>query len=84
MREYDSLMAARLFYDHVVGQQLEGVVAKWLASRYLRGRRTGAWIKINVTSPHVDQQGQVGPISAPKWVRFARLSLFSRCFVRRH
>ena len=36
----------RSFYDHVVGQQLEGVVAKRLASRYLPGRRTGAWIKI--------------------------------------
>ena len=34
------------FYDHVVRQQLEGVVAKRLASRYLPGRRTAAWIKI--------------------------------------
>ncbi len=34
------------FYDHVVGEQLEGVVAKRLTSRYLPGRRTGAWIKI--------------------------------------
>jgi ATP-dependent DNA ligase len=36
----------RSFYEHVVGEQLEGVVAKRLASRYLPGRRTGAWIKI--------------------------------------
>ena len=36
----------RSFYEHVVGEQLEGVVAKRLASRYLSGRRTGAWIKI--------------------------------------
>ena len=38
--------AGRSFYEHVVGQQLEGVVAKRLSSRYLPGRRTGAWIKI--------------------------------------
>ena len=35
-----------LFYDHVVAEQLEGVVAKRLTSRYLPGRRTAAWIKI--------------------------------------
>ena len=33
--------SGRSFYAHVVGQQLEGVVAKRLASRYLSGRRTG-------------------------------------------
>ena len=38
--------AGRLFYEHVVGEQLEGVVAKRLASRYQPGRRTSAWIKI--------------------------------------
>ncbi len=36
----------RSFYEHVVREALEGVVAKRLASRYLSGRRTGAWIKI--------------------------------------
>ncbi len=35
-----------LFYEHVVREELEGVVAKRLASRYLSGRRTSAWIKI--------------------------------------
>ncbi len=38
--------AGRSFYEHVVREQLEGVVAKRLASRYQPGRRTGAWIKI--------------------------------------
>ena len=36
----------RSFYEHVVREQLEGIVAKRLASRYLPGRRTGAWTKI--------------------------------------
>ena len=40
----------RSFYEHVVGQKLEGVVAKRLTSRYLPGRRTDAWIKIK--PPH--------------------------------
>ncbi len=35
----------RSFYEHVVREELD-VVAKRLASRYLSGRRTGAWIKI--------------------------------------
>ena len=38
--------AGRSFYEQVIGEQLEGVVAKRLSSRYLPGRRTGAWIKI--------------------------------------
>ncbi len=37
------------FYEHVVEEQLEGIVAKRLSSRYLSGRRTGAWIKIKPT-----------------------------------
>ncbi len=48
------------FYDHVVGQQLEGVVAKRLASRYLPGRRTGAWIKIKPPF-HQSQLGRRTP-----------------------
>jgi bifunctional non-homologous end joining protein LigD len=47
--------AGRSFYEHVVQARLEGVVAKRLASRYLPGRRTGAWIKIKpgrMAGPH--------------------------------
>ena len=47
------------FYEHVVGEQLEGVVAKRLASRYLPGRRTGAWIKIK-------PRGMACPVSFPQ------------------
>ncbi len=42
----------RSFYEQVVAEQLEGVVAKRLASRYLPGRRTGAWIKIKPSMGH--------------------------------
>jgi DNA ligase D-like protein (predicted ligase) len=34
------------FFEEAVRNELEGVVAKRLGSRYLPGRRTGAWIKI--------------------------------------
>ncbi len=34
------------FYQQVVREQLEGVVAKRLTSRYLPGRRSDAWLKI--------------------------------------
>jgi DNA ligase D-like protein (predicted ligase) len=36
----------KAFFEEVVQQGLEGVVAKRLASRYLPGKRTDAWIKI--------------------------------------
>ncbi len=48
------------FYEHVVRQQLEGVVAKRLAGRYLPGRRTGAWIKIKPPF-HQSQLGRRTP-----------------------
>ncbi len=38
--------AGRAFFQQVVEQQLEGVVAKHLDSLYRPGRRNGAWIKI--------------------------------------
>ncbi len=38
--------AGRAFFQQVVEQQLEGVVAKRLDSLYRPGRRNGAWIKI--------------------------------------
>lgn len=36
----------KAFYEQVVREGLEGVVAKRLASRYRPGRRTDAWLKI--------------------------------------
>jgi DNA ligase D-like protein (predicted ligase) len=36
----------KAFFEEVVQQGLEGVVAKRLASRYLPGKRTDAWVKI--------------------------------------
>jgi bifunctional non-homologous end joining protein LigD len=36
----------RAFFEKVCREELEGVVAKRLDSRYLTGRRTSAWIKI--------------------------------------
>ena len=38
--------AGRDFYEQVIAQQLEGVMAKRLSSRYLPGRRSDAWLKI--------------------------------------
>ena len=36
----------KAFYERVVEEGLEGVVAKRLASRYRPGRRTDAWLKV--------------------------------------
>ena len=38
--------SGKAFYEKVVEEGLEGVVAKRLASRYRPGRRTDAWLKI--------------------------------------
>ena len=47
------------FYQQVVREQLEGVVAKRLTSRYLPGRRSDAWLKIKwLARPPPDFAGQ--------------------------
>ena len=49
----------RSFYEHVIARRLEGIVAKRLASHFLPGWRTGAWIKIKPR----------GMIRSPAWTR---------------
>ncbi len=47
------------FYRQVIREQLEGVVAKRLTSRYLPGRRSNAWLKIKwLARPPPDFAGQ--------------------------
>ncbi len=55
--------AGRAFYEQVVARGLEGVVAKHLASRYLPGRRSEAWVKIKPRGGG-RQHGPAGPSAA--------------------
>jgi ATP-dependent DNA ligase len=55
--------AGRAFYEQVVARGLEGVVAKHLASRYLPGRRSEAWVKIKPRGSG-RQHGPAGPLAA--------------------
>ena len=52
----------KAFYERVVEEGLEGVVAKRMASRYRPGRRTDAWRKI---TPRASRKALAETINRP-------------------